>query len=266
MKYTLFLFAMILVVTVSTGNAIEFKKTPIQTQLSQAITGSGLGLQTVATNVSNSENVNSDSSLSNADIRGHSVFKAGLYSLLVPGWGQYYNDKRAKGKVFFAAEAMTWITFISLRVYGGWKKDDMIRFGETRAGADLQGKDDDFHVLLELYNDIDEYNSLGRLVEPGSEYLPDNKSNHWCWQSLEDKATYRELREDYRGAYRRSKWVMLVALFDRVVAVVDAVRDARREEQADDGFYLSVAGKPLKVNVNPLADRSQIGITVYPGF
>lgn len=265
MKGIMTLTLMLIPALTTSGFGIEPSRTPIQTQMSLAIANSGWGTQVVALNASDAGEV-VISPPPRSDTKNHSKFKAGLYSFLVPGWGQYYNGRKTKAKAFFAAEIVTWVTYLSLRTYGGWKKDDMIRLGESAAGADLEGKDDDFHVLLEIYRDRDQYNDLGRLVEPGSEYFPNDDSHYWRWQSAEDQATYRELREDSRTAYRRARWVMLVGLFDRVLAVVDAVRDARSEKAVDDGFMLSVAGRPIHLALDPLADRNQVALTFYPGF
>ncbi|MBU8934683.1 MAG: hypothetical protein KOO62_11860 [candidate division Zixibacteria bacterium] len=266
MKRILSLTVSLLIVMVVVGHGLELSKTPIQTQMSQTIAGSGFGLKAVALNAFDSSNVEAKATLSGQKFGGQSKLRAGLYSLLVPGWGQYYNGRKTKARVFFAAEIVTWVSYFSLRTYGAWKKDDMIRHAEAKAGANLDGKDDDFFVWLEKYRDIDRYNDIGRLLETGSEYFPDDASHHWSWQSTEDRAVFRELRESSRTAYRRARWVMLVGLFDRVLAVVDAVRDARGGGLTDDGFFLSVAGKPVQLSVDPLAERNQVAITVYPGF
>jgi len=248
------------------GYGIELSKTPIQTQMSLAIDGSGYGPKAIALDVSNSSDVVHNGTTSDQNTGAHSKFKAGLYSFLVPGWGQYYNNQKTKVRIFLGAEVITWVTYFSLRTYGAWKKNDMIRQAEEKAGANLDGKNDDFFVWLEIYHDIDQYNDLGRLVEPGAEYYPDDASHHWRWQSAEDQATFRDLREASRSAYRRANWVLLVGLFDRVLAVVNAIRDAHGRKQDDEGFQLSVAGKSIHLHVDPLAGRSQVAFTIYPGF
>jgi hypothetical protein len=198
--------------------------------------------------------------------RNISATKAGLYSALVPGLGEWYLGSKSKARVFFAIDAATWISFISFRVYGNWKEDDFVRFGEVNANASLQDKDDEFLDMVGFYQSIDEYNSFGRVFDPERPFLVDNPDNHWYWTNSEDQATYRHLKNRSREAFRRSEFMLGLAALTRVVSIVDAVISAKRMQRRIDGSFSQDKPGRFDFSVNPMADRNQIRITMYTGF
>ncbi len=252
-----------LCLTMST-NAVDMQETPVQSGLQTA-----LAQPTIWTDNRMTAQLSMDraAETSGSPASGEkSIFRAGLYSLVVPGWGQYYNDSRTKAKLFFAAEALTWIAFASFRTYGNWKKDDYILFGNSRAGAQLDDKNDGFLTLLEQYDDLEQYNSLGLLLDAQASYIPDTPANHWDWQSTEDRVTYTILRRDARSAYKRADWMIVLAVVNRVVSVVDAVRGARRSQQTTDDSFPVFGGVKYRLEIDPMARTRQIQLTLFPGF
>jgi hypothetical protein len=195
-----------------------------------------------------------------------SVFKAALFSALVPGGGQYYLGQRRTARYFFAAEALTWIGYLSFHTYGDWRKDDYIQYATTHANAQLEGKGDDFVTWVGFYNNIREFNSLGRAFDNERPYLEDTPENHWEWQSEDDRRTFRDLRNRSREAYRRSDFMIGVAIIDRVISIIDAVRSTGKINRRIGEGDLSLAGGALQFTIDPLASRRQICVTVHPGF
>jgi hypothetical protein len=212
----------------------------------------------------------SDSSVSTrkpAVSTGHrSLVKAGLLSALVPGCGQYYNGRRQKARYFLAAEALAWIGFASFHSYGDWRKDDFIRFAAVRANAKLQGKSDEFADIVGFYDDIDQYNSLGRAFDPERPYLQDTPDNHWRWQSDGDRQEYRDLKNRSRESYRRSEFMIGLAVINRIVSVIDAVRDAARANRRIDPGFSIERQSGVKLTVDPWSLRRQVCLTLYSDF
>jgi len=195
-----------------------------------------------------------------------SVFKAALFSALVPGGGQYYLGQRRTARYFFAAEALTWIGYLSFHTYGDWRKDDYIQYAATHANAQLDGKSDDFVTWVGFYNNIREFNALGRAFDNERPYLEDTPDNHWEWQSEDDRQTFRDLRNRSREAYRRSDFMIGVAIIDRVISIIDAVRSTGKINRRIGEGDLSVAGGALQFTIDPLASRRQLCVTFHPGL
>jgi hypothetical protein len=192
-----------------------------------------------------------------------STKKAILYSVLVPGWGEYYAGRKDKAKYFFAVEAITWIAYFSYRTYGNWRKDDMIRIAAEKANANLNGKDDHFFDMVGFYENVHEYNSLGRITDPGRPYYHDTTEFYWNWQSSSDRDDYRDLKNSFRSAFKNSETVIGLAILNRLISIVDAVRDVKSyNRKINDPF--SESENDIKLEINPLNEINQVTIKWYP--
>ena len=195
-----------------------------------------------------------------------SVAKAAALSALVPGAGEFYLGNRHKAKYFFAADALTWIGFFSFRTYSGWKEDDYVRFAATNAGARIEDRDDEFRDLVGFYDDIDQYNTFGRVFDPDRPYLEDTPENHWRWTSQSDKDAYRHLKNRSREAKRRSEFMLGIAVLSRVVSIIDAIRDARHINKRIGHDTFSQRAPELKLDINPFSSKSQVRLTILTDF
>ncbi len=194
-----------------------------------------------------------------------SMFKAALYSALIPGGGEYYLGKRKKARFFFAVEAMTWASYIAFRVYGGWKEDDYINYASVHAGVQLENKSDEFRDMVSFYDNIELYNTGGRIIESGRDYYPDTPEYHWQWDSQESKSTYRDLKNSSREAYHRSEFVVGMAVLTRVISIIDAVRDTRRMNRRID-FSNTENDQKFKLTLSPLNSKTQLKLTLFTGM
>jgi hypothetical protein len=189
-----------------------------------------------------------------------------VLSALGPGAGQYYNGHRRKARFFFAAEALTWLGYVAFRTYGNWKEDDYIRFAAVYANADLEGKSDEFIDLVGFYDDIYQYNALGRAYDPDRPYLFDTPDNHWLWKTDAERQEFRDLKNRSKEAYRRADFMIGVAVLDRIISVIDAVRDGLRANRRIDTDFAAADRSTFKFAVNPLSSHRQFTLTLYPGL
>lgn len=247
--------------------AVDLKPSPIQSRFDADLGPSGQDLLAFAEDdswLSDDE----DSTLAGSDrapgVRRKSVVKAAALSALLPGLGQYYNERRTKARYFFAAEIVTWVAFGSFRMYGDWKRDDFIQYGNTHANAQLDGKSDEFHDWVGFYEDIDQYNAEGRVADQDRPYLFDTPENHWHWQTADDQRIYRDLKNSSREAYRRADFMIGLAVANRLISIVDAVIDARRSTRTEGEVFMGARG--LKLDINPMSRDRQVTLTVWPGF
>ena len=262
-KFTITLFTLLLVGTVTTG-AVELAPTPIQDQMATGVLlmSSAAGDQFEDLN----NEIKGDEESPVGQRRKVSVLKAAALSALLPGLGEYYVGHRTKARYFFGIEAVTWVSFVALRTYGSWKKDDLIRYAAENANAQLDGKDDAFLDLVGFYGDIYEYNSLGRVWDPERPYLEDTPENHWLWESEADQDVYREIKNSSREAYRRSDFMIGVAIVNRLISIIDAVRDAKRAGRRLDNSFPQETNNGFSIDIDPLDPRRQLTVTVFTPF
>lgn len=247
--------------------AFEFKPTPIESEFRRSV----MSAATDPSDVFNSKSADSSKSIratqaQQSGIGRKSLFKAVLWSTLVPGGGEYYLGERGKARVFFSVEAATWLGFASFELWGHWKKNDYIQFAAQRAGAQLEGKSDNFDDLVGFYTDITEYNTLGRVSDPERAYLYDTPTNHWRWQSATDQATYRTIKNQSREAFRRAKFMIGLAVVSRVVSVIDAILDTRRLNRAAESSFSQSDQRNVEFVFNPLSSTGQVALVIHTGW
>lgn len=260
-KYATVLCCLLLVVT--RIDAIELTDSPIESEMRAAVR------QLAPLELSLADGADDFGFASNQEGEGggsKSVFKAGLYSAILPGAGEFYLGAKKKARVFFVVEAISWIGFASFRTYSGWKKDDFVRFAAVNANAQLEDKSNEFHDLVGFFSDIDEANTRGRIETPGQEFLPDTPENHWRWTSSADQEVYRTLKNRSREANRRADFLLGAAIVNRIVSVVDAVISAKKEGRKIGRKFTTLNRPTYSFRIDPMSRNRQLSFTYYPGF
>ena len=153
-----------------------------------------------------------------------SVALAVLYSLILPGLGDFYADNSHTAKYFVGAEATLWLTYGSFRVYGNWLKEDAQSFAIQKAGANFGGKNDQFAVNLGNFDNVFQYDAV-KLQNREYDLIYDPNSNFsWSWSSTLDRERYKNLRIRGDEVLHNSQYVLGVLFINRVIAAVSAVK------------------------------------------
>jgi len=160
--------------------------------------------------------------------------KAFLFSLILPGSGEYYAGSRTMAKIFFSTEVMLWATYFSFRAYGNMKKDDYIRYAIVHAGIDQSDKDYDYYVNIENYDNLRDYNSARLQQRRVDEVYPDNDYYYWQWDSHASRLEYERIRIASDNAFSRSIFVIGGILINHIISGIDAVRAAKSQEIPDE--------------------------------
>jgi len=194
------------------------------------------------------------------------AWKALALSALIPGAGEYYLGHRGRARIFFSGEALSWIGFGSFRMYGHWRKEDMIRWARDRAGAELSGKSDFYQDMVGFYDDIDQYNNFGRVMDPERPYLIDNPGNHWRWQDTLDMKAYRDLKNQSREAYRRANFMIGAMVVNRLVSVIDVFQMVLRSRGKFDESLAATEPARWRIQFDPGSLTQQVVVSIPVSF
>jgi hypothetical protein len=165
------------------------------------------------------------------DASKKSAATAVLYSLLLPGMGEYYADGFDVGRYSLIAEGGLWLTWFSFRQYGTWLRDDARNFASVHAGAVNAGKNDRYFVDLGNFNDIYEYNDK-QLQDRELENLYDaNSSYYWRWDSDQNRQEYRAMRVSSERVLNNAQFVIAGIVVNHIVSAVNAARLVRIANQ-----------------------------------
>ena len=194
-----------------------------------------------------------------------SVLKAGIYSAILPGLGEYYVGDKNKAKYFFSVEVINWLGYFAFKTYSSMKNDDLINFAATNASANLQGKDDNFLDMVGFYESIDDYNSFGRVFDTDRPYFEDNQENHWRWTSESDQSAYRNLKNRSREALRKSEFMLGLVVLNRIVSVIDAIRSSKKANRTIDEYGSSEETDKTnyRFSIDPFNSKQQLTLTIF---
>ncbi|MDE3057595.1 MAG: hypothetical protein KGJ59_06535 [Bacteroidota bacterium] len=182
-----------------------------------------------------------------------SAATAALYSLLVPGVGEWYAGGFESGRYFLGAEAGLWLTYASFETYGTWLQRDARSFAVAHSGATASGKDDQFYVNLANFMNVYEYNDkklrdreLGKVYDPDAGY-------YWQWDSDTNRQQFRAARVSSDRVLNNSRFVIGAIIVNHIVSAINAARIVRNYNKnlSENGFQWGFESSLLGENGVP---------------
>lgn len=163
--------------------------------------------------------------------------RAALFSLIIPGAGQYYiNGGSLKAKLFFGVESGFWISYYGFQRYSQSKADASKGWAILKAGANPNNNDGNYWVKMTYYDnrDINEedgygYNQMIMVTERDSSLLfPETPDYYWNWDSRADRDKYRFLRNQSKTADKRADLILGGIVLNHVFSAIDAFMAAAK--------------------------------------
>ena len=204
----------------------------------------------------NDEDLSFPISGNNYDKHLKSPSRAALYSLILPGAGQYYVEKNYKFKMFLGIEAGLWTTYFGFRKYGDFKDDASRGWAVLHADADPANRDNDYWVKMTYYDNRDRneddglgYNQMAAVYDRGDAKLfPETPTYYWNWDTYNSRQKYRNLRNQSKTAFERADIAVGIIIANHIVSSLEAFFSAaklnRHLEFSDSGFQLRYKLKP----------------------
>lgn len=152
-------------------------------------------------------------------------FKAGALSAVLPGAGQYYNGQKKKAFIMAGAEVAIWTAYFVFDAQGDSRMENAREYAGIYAGT--QGDhEESYWQSVGRYMDNDVYNDSrlreARALQEEVSGLIDG-SDSWQWVNDDRRQSFNKLRADGNSAYDRRDFMILFAVVNRGIAVVDAV-------------------------------------------
>ncbi len=162
-----------------------------------------------------------------APVQKKSPVTAVLYSLLLPGMGELYADGFDEGRYSLIAEGGLWLTYFSFLQYGSWIRDDARSFAMSHAGAQINGKDDQYFVNVGNFGDTYEYNEKKLRDRELAKVYAVDAGYYWKWDSEENRKEFRTMRVSSERVLNNSRFVIATIVVNRIVSAINAARLTR---------------------------------------
>jgi hypothetical protein len=209
-----------------------------------------------------------------------STTRAVLYSLLLPGLGDYQLGNKGRAAAFFAVEGAIWISYAAFEVQGHAREDEYESLAVRFAGVTRTGHSDEFYAELREYDTSAEYEAdiklegrselyagggLGGLGADALEaYFTDHRVadyEPWQWSSLDRRLQYSEVRSSSKTSYRRADYMFAAAAANRLVSAVFAYAGARSAQKAHEAL-----GVGWRFDFTPRARGVDVAMVVTRSF
>ena len=176
----------------------------------------------------------------NSETGRKSYLKGALFSLIVPGAGEFYNKEYIKGAVFTAVEVVSWIVFFKYNDLGKEKEDEFERFADAHWDADgyreyLQGLEtipEHFtHTLPETktqqyYEMIGKYNQFAPWWDDYDETEGDSEIRY----------DYMDIRYESNRHFNKKRTATMVMLLNRLFSVLDTTIKIKKHNDLNAGI------------------------------
>jgi len=204
---------------------------------------------------------------SDLDAKDHkSPDQAALFSLLLPGAGQYYINKTSfKAKLFFGIESSMWLAYIGFRKYGVYKEDAAKGWAVINAGAYAGNTDEEYWIRMTYYDNRDRneddglgYNQMAAVYDRGAAALfPETSNYYWNWIDRESRQKYRNLRNQSKTALERADIAVGILIANHLVSAIEAYFAAGKHNR-----HLEFADTGVKLNYGLRSDVDNPTLTI----
>jgi len=174
---------------------------------------------------------------------GKGVRRAVLFSLLLPGSGQYYLGEKVRGRRFMYSELAAWVGFGALQLQGRLRRDGYEQYAELFAGAE-RGMNDEYYRAVGRFLRSDpppaSHNEDVRR-DARARYPNDREAQKryerehgywgeaaWNWESPGRQDEYLEMRKASNRSFHRSYYFIAVMIVNHMVSAIDAARLSSR--------------------------------------
>ncbi|MBN2103483.1 hypothetical protein JW835_05520 [bacterium] len=180
-------------------------------------------------------------------IRGRHVSrgKVFLLSFLMPGAGEYYLGDRKMAALFFGTELALWSSYFILNWYSDLKADDYTLYAIAHAGVNPRGKDHQFYVDIEAYENLIAYNDAMLQERRPQDMYPENGLYDWSWDSKASMHRFERMRLNSDRFKNAGVFMIGGVILNHLVSGIDAMRIARKSsESVQSRMHVHFAGLP----------------------
>lgn len=148
-------------------------------------------------------------------------------SLVLPGWGQYSQERNERAMLYATSEVAMILTAVGLQTYGDWLRQDYKSVAVAHSGvADAGSRSHLFYVDMGNWMTTAEYNAArARDREFERQYLAN--TDQWSWSSDSDRRRFKDLRIRSDKALDAVKFALGGMFINHLVSAIDASNYAR---------------------------------------
>lgn len=145
-----------------------------------------------------------------------------LFSLIIPGAGQYYINRFDVGKYYLGVDIGAWIGYAALNIYGDNVSDQSKTYSVQHAEVgSIDDKDEDFFTNIGAFRNVYDYNNY-QLSVGNYGGLYNVNTDYWNWDLVDNQYVYETQRRDSERIYNNRIIFGSILLVNRIVSGISA--------------------------------------------
>lgn len=151
-----------------------------------------------------------------------------LYSLILPGAGEWAMGHKGLGKFFVGTELVLWLAYFGTHQYINNLEEDFQAFAALHAQVNTSGKDDHYWAAVGNNDNIYEYNQEQLQNRNLDGLFPETDFYYWQWDETENRYRYNRIRVDAHDWERRATFLLSGFILNRLISAIDVIRIIRQ--------------------------------------
>lgn len=156
-----------------------------------------------------------------------------LFSLVLPGTGEWAMGHKALGKTFLGVDAVLWLTYLGTWQYTNVLQRDLETYSAVHAGVNTSGKNEQYWIDVGSTLSIYEFNEQKLRERDLEAVYPEGTHYDWVWDSEGNRVAYVEKRFDRLDWKRYTNWMIGALVLNRIISAVDVFRLIQKEKSAE---------------------------------
>lgn len=196
--------------------------------------------------------VNNDAKMNKGAVSG-SRTKYILYSLLLPGAGQWAMGYHNRAKFFVGVEALLWIGYFGSHAYANMAQNDYKSYAAAHANLNSKDKSEQYWIDIGSSENIYNFNQQRLRERDVKSTYPENDKYFWQWDSEQNIEQYNSLRVKEYNWEDRTTYIVFALILNRLISTVDVIRIIRKESRENQN-------RSSMLYFDYKSDRSNAGI------
>jgi len=147
-----------------------------------------------------------------------------LYSLLVPGLGEWAAGHRTAAKIFLGADLSLIGGIIGSQAYARQLERDFHGFAAVHAGVNIAGKNSQYWIDVGNATDLFTFNERRRVQRNLKATWPETDFYFWQWDSEKNRFKYAALRSKQHNWDNASNFLVAGMIINRLISAVNVLR------------------------------------------
>jgi hypothetical protein len=154
-----------------------------------------------------------------------------LFSLILPGAGQWAMGEKNRAKFFLGSEFLLWMGYIGSNAYADVIQKNYQSYAAVHAGSNSQDKSEQYWIDIGSAENLYAFNEQQLRNRNLKAVYPESPANYWQWDSEGNQRYYNHLRVQEHDWERRATFIVGAFILNRVVSAIDIIRLIHKDKK-----------------------------------